>query len=395
MPPPDQTLGTGAAPRIVLVGCSFAGLELLYRYVRARRRLAPGELTVVEPRSHHPYIPLAHEAASGVTPAASLCFDIEAFCAAIGATVVRSSATGLDAAARLLHVDGAESLSYDHLVVAVGSEPAVATALADRAVLPAKWLADAVEVHERIRAVHATTGTPARITVVGTGITGVEWAAELAGNAIAGLRPSVTIVGIESRLLANFPPNIANRAAKVLGRLGVRCVLGRSVDDVVDDAVVLDAGERIDTDVAVWAGGVRPNELVRRLGLPLTPAGHIAVTPRLVVPNVAGVYAIGDAARVVEDGVVWPTMERAIEAIWQGALLGRRLAARWDETRGPRHRLRRDFFYGLSLGPRHSLVLYGRWWVDSRIFVYFRRWLKWAYYARFRLLARMTTVIGR
>jgi hypothetical protein len=84
-------------------------------------------------------------------------------------------------------------------------------------------------------------------------------------------------------------------------------------------------------------------------------------------------------------------MQRAIEAIWQGALLGRRLAARCPDGRGQRHQLRRDFFYGLSLGPRHSLVLYGRWWLDNPVFVHFRRWLKWAYYERFRLLARWVT----
>jgi NADH:quinone reductase (non-electrogenic) len=374
-------------PRIVLVGCSFAGLEFLYRYVRARRHLAPGELTVVEPRSHHPYIPLSHEAASGVTPPESLRFDIEALCASVGVTLVRSAAVGLDTRARLLDVEGGATLPYDQLIIAIGSEPAVPAALAEIGLVPAKWLADALELHERIRTIHLTTSAPARITVVGSGITSVEWASELAGNAIAGRRAAVTLVGQESRVLANFPPNIADRAATVLGELGIRCMLRSSVGDVAADAVVLDGGERIETDVTVWAGGVRPNELVRRLGLPLTPAGQVAVTARLAVPNVPGVYAIGDAARVVEGGAPWPTMERAIEAIWQGALLARRLAARWPDDRGPRHRLRRDFFYGLSLGPDHSLVLYGRWWVDSRIFVHFRRWLKWAYYARFRLLA--------
>ena len=375
-------------PRIVLIGCSFAGLELLYRYVRARRRLTPGEITVVEPRTHHPYIPLAHEAASGATPPESLRFDIEAFCAAIGVSFVRGAAIALDTTARVVHLEGGSVLSYDRLVVAVGSEPAIPAALAGQPLLPAKWLADALQVHERIRTLHLTTGAPARLTIVGTGITGVEWAAEMAGSVIAGLRPVVTLIGEDARLLPSFPPGIAARAGKVLGRLGVRCVLSRSVRDVAAGAVVLDDGERVETDVTVWAGGVRPNELVRRLGLPLTPAGYVVVTPRLAVPGVAGVYAIGDAARVVEGDIPWPTMERAIEAIWQGALLGRRLAARSADDQGPPHRLRRDFFYGLSLGPRHSLVLYGRWWVDSRIFVHFRRWLKWAYYARFRLLAR-------
>ncbi|HUQ80308.1 MAG TPA: FAD-dependent oxidoreductase, partial [Gemmatimonadaceae bacterium] len=177
-------------------------------------------------------------------------------------------------------------------------------------------------------------------------------------------------------------------AARALDRLGVRCVLSRTVHDMSANVVVLDDGQTIDTDITVWAGGVRPNRSVARLGLPTMSTGHIAVTPRLAVETLEGVYAIGDVARVVEGGTTWPTMERAIEAIWQGSLLARRLAGQWADDDGPTHRLRRDFFYGLSLGPRHSVVVYGKAWVGSRLFVSFRRWLERAYYVRFALVAR-------
>lgn len=174
----------------------------------------------------------------------------------------------------------------------------------------------------------------------------------------------------------------------MLRELGVPCILGRPVSEIASDAVVLDGGERIPTDIPIWGGGVRPNAVVKDLGLPLTPDGHVVVTSRLAVPGVDGVYAIGDVARVHEDGSQWPTMERAIEAIWQGATLARRLAGSWGDDDGPTHRLRREFFYGLSLGTGHSLLVYRAFWLDARLFVHFRRWLKWAYYARFTLLAR-------
>src|SRR5215216_2507636 len=88
-PIPRRRISGVTRPRIVLVGCSFAGLEFLYRYVRRRGgRLAPGELTVIEPRSQHPYVPLAHEAASGASAPESLRFDIETLCASVGAGFV-------------------------------------------------------------------------------------------------------------------------------------------------------------------------------------------------------------------------------------------------------------------------------------------------------------------
>jgi NADH dehydrogenase len=232
------------------------------------------------------------------------------------------------------------------------------------------------------------------VVVAGGGITGTEWAAELAGAGVGagGVPARVTVVQRDAALLPAFAPAVGRRAARVLDGLGVRVLTGRSVAALDGGAATLDDGTRLPADAVVWTGGVRPAPLVATLaahGAELTASGQLAVSPRLAVHGLHDVYAVGDAARVVPEpgGEPWPTMERAIEAIWQGALLGRRLGAGHGPSTGPAHRLRRDFFYGLSLGPRHSLLVYKRFVLDSPLFVWFRRWLQWAYYARFRLLA--------
>jgi NADH dehydrogenase len=380
-------------PRIVILGCSFAGLELVYRYARQRGRLEVGELTVIEPRLAHPYIPLAHEVISGARIPADLAFDHERFCTAVGATFVRASALAVDPVRRVVRVGGeggARELPYDRLVVAVGSVAAVPGAFAGSPrVIPSKFVADALRLRDRVRELRAR-GTPVRVAVVGAGITGVEWGAELAGSGVDGERVDVVIVGREPELLPQFRRTVARHAQRVLARYGVRLVLGRSVAAVGDDGLTLDGGEHVPCDVVLWAGGVRPNPALGAFGLPLTADGHVVVTPRLTVPGHDGVYAAGDVARIVgADRTPRPTMERAIEAIWQGAYLARRLAAGRRAEEGPAHRIRRDFFYGLSLGRRNSLVLYGRFWFDLRLNVHFRRWLQWAYYERFRILGRL------
>jgi NADH:ubiquinone reductase (H+-translocating) len=382
----------------VLVGCSFAGLEFLYRYVRRRGRLRAGELTVVDRRASHPYIPLAHEALSGATSPDALRFDTRAFCHAIGAAFVEAEAIALAAERSAVVLAGGAELPYDRVILAVGSVPAVPAGFAsDERVVPAKFVADALRLRDCLRVLHESGVASPHVVVAGGGITGVEWAAELAGTGVDGRRARVSIVERGDRLLSTFAPGVARRATRVLGELGVRLHLRRSIASVAGDGVVLDDGARVPADVVLWAGGVRPAPVVAtlaRTGLELTESGHLAVTPRLLVrgvgarASVGAAYAIGDAVRVVAGGDPWPTMERAIEAIWQGALLGRRLAAGHAPDAGPSHRLRRTFFYGLSLGPRHSLVVYERFAFDSRLNVWFRRWLKWAYYARFRLLAR-------
>jgi NADH dehydrogenase len=170
--------------------------------------------------------------------------------------------------------------------------------------------------------------------------------------------------------------------------------LGRTVERIDGAAVTLDDQTVLPAAAVLWAGGVRPAPVLAALGIPLGARGHLRVTPRLAVRGADGplphVYALGDAVQVTEDdGAVRPTMVRAIEAIWQATLLARRLAGGWAHDAGPAHRLRRDFFHGVSLGPRHSLVVYGRWWLDSRRFVRFRHFLRWGFYLRYRLLAAL------
>ena len=299
-----------------------------------------------------------------------------------------ATAVAIERHERVVVLDGGERLPYDRLVLAAGSVPSVPDATADsRMVFAPKWLPTALRLRDRVLSVAGSGAHPVEVVVVGAGITGVEWSAELAGGSFANARVHVTLVGREPVILPAFHRGPAAHAAAVLQRLGVRTALGRSVTAIHADRVVLDDGSALPAHAVLWAGGLRPAPLLARLHLPLTESGHLTVTPRLAVPGADGVYGIGDAVRVVENGRMWPTMERAIECIWQGALLARRLARGWSASEGPTHRLRHDFFYGLSLGPRQSMISYGRLWVDAPVLAWFRRWLQWAYYARYRALA--------
>jgi hypothetical protein len=76
-------------------------------------------------------------------------------------------------------------------------------------------------------------------------------------------------------------------------------------------------------------------------------------------------------------------MRRAVEAIWQGALLARRIAGNHAADAGPAHTLRPDFWYGLSLGAKRSAILKGARISERAMYVRARRWLQWAYYRRF------------
>ncbi len=384
----DRAQRSAPWPPTVLAGCSFAGLELLYRLVRSRGRFAPGEMTVIDPRERHPYIPLTHEAVSGVRAPEALLFDTPAFCRAIGAEWVTGAVSGLDPARRLVRLADGREIPYGRLVLAIGSVPDVPGLLEQvPVVVPAKFLTDALALRRYLQRLRAAGTRVPRVVVVGAGITGVEWSAELAGGRVNGARLAVTLIGAGPRVLPHFHPAISRRAAHALSELRIELLLGHRVTAVARDRLILDGRTSVPFDVVVWTGGVRPAPAVAALGLPVTRRGHLVISPRFTVPGYEGIYGLGDCARIVENGMEWPTLERAIEAVWQGASLARRLAAGWAPDAGPVHRLRRDFPYGLSLGPRRSAIVYKGLYLESPAFVHGRRWLQWSYYARFRLLA--------
>jgi NADH dehydrogenase FAD-containing subunit len=340
---------------LVVLGCSFAALEFLYRRVRHYGRFTPGACTVVEPAAVHTYLPLAHEVASGAARAARNTYDVAAFVTSIGAAWCPHAAVAVDPVRRLVHLDQNEPVSFARLVVAVGSVADIPGEVAGWGNLfAAKNTDDAERLHALVTPRHT-------VVVVGGGITGVEWAAELARRA------SVRLITESDEILPSFAAGIRRHAARRLARLGVGIETNRRVS------------ARPDADYIVWAGGASANPVLARYGLPLTDDGHLVVDSHLGVPGHPGIYGIGDAVR--------PSGDRAIDAIWQGAWLAKHLDRDGDE-----YPAGRKFFYGLSLGRRHSVILRGRWWADTPLFVAFRRWLRAAYYARFTLLRYWQTL---
>jgi NADH dehydrogenase len=368
----------------VLLGCSFAGLEFLLKYSRRTGAFAPGEVTVVDPRPKHSYIPLAHEVASGAREPDELVFDTPAFVTALGAEWVTSGAKSLDGARKTVLLENGRTLAYDRCVIAIGSVPDVPPELDGTAgVIAAKWVQDAHAMNQRLHVLRATGARMMRVVVAGGGISAVEWSAELASARVEGTRIAVTLIGAAPRLLPSFDPHIARRASRALERLNVEMVFGRRVSGFDRGRAVLADGAAFPGDVLLWAGGVRANPVLAAFGVPLGEDGRVTVSPRLNVRDHEGLYAIGDAAQITEGGRAWPTMVRAIEAIWQGATLARRIAGGHADEAGPAHRLRTDFWYGLSLGAKRSAVLRGARIDERAAYVAFRRWLQWAYYRRF------------
>jgi len=393
---------------VLVLGASYAGVEVAYQLHR-QATAKPPRVVVVDRDREHGYLPLVQERLLGAIPIDASKVRTAAYIDSLpGARFVQGEIVRLDPESRTIELADGTRLGARVIVVALGSvlEPPSSIEGGVR-MLAHKSPGQFETLRGALDRVLATAAAPPRIVVVGGGISGVELAGELAALEHAAARPwptapKVTLVGGQERLVSILPPKVGARAERLLTGQGVDVRTSTRVVEVGDGWVdVVRGGERsrIDCAFAVWVGGIAPAPILGVLGLPRTAEGWLAVGPTLQCFPTADtgrpeIFACGDAVRILGGEGQWPTMQRAIECIWQAKLIAANaLALLGEPAEYPKgvpplrpHTLHRTFAYGVSLG-RRSLVVWGPICIDApRINHWFRRWLMRQYLARYPAL---------
>jgi NADH:ubiquinone reductase (H+-translocating) len=390
---------------VVVLGASFAGIEVVLQLAR-RTEGRDFSMVVVDRHTEHGYIPLVQERLCRDQPVERTRLDTRAFVDSLpGARFLQGEVAGLDVESKTVRLASGEKVRARFVVVALGSVLAPPPELpgAER-MLSLKGVEGFDEAKAALdEALRADTAPS--IVIVGGGISGVELAAEL--GALRECRPkdwrhapNVTLVSSSARPVPELTAGVGRRAQQVLERLGVQLHAGARVQRVTPQGVLVRPTDaetvEIPCDLVFWAGGVRPAPVLADLNLPRTAEGWLEVGPTLQcfptpVPTHCDIFACGDAVRIVSGEGEWPTMQRAIECLWQAKIVARNIHTL---SRQPPaypngvpplrpHKLRESFYYGVSLGPR-SLVVRGPLVLDlPGINHWFRRWLMRQYFARY------------
>jgi NADH dehydrogenase len=313
------------AHRVVVIGGGFGGLQAVLKL-----QSAPVEVTLVDRRNFHLFQPLTYQVATGALSPGEIAYPLRAiFKRSRNVRVVMAEVADFDLEAhevRLRPVDDLPAptkLAYDTLIVAGGSRysyfghdewrkyaaevKSLESALVVRSRLLGAFEAAEAEPDARARNAYLT------FVVVGAGPTGVEMAGQIGELARDTLRRDfrnidprnarILIVEAVDRVLPAFPPKLSAKAQRSLEKLGVTVLTGRTVVEMDDESVTIDA-ERIETRTVIWAAGVTASSLASRLG-ELTGAerdraGRVSVEPDLTLPGHPEVFALGDMVRIGE-----------------------------------------------------------------------------------------------
>jgi NADH dehydrogenase len=338
------------AKKIIVLGGGFGGMYAALELQRIFAKDDSVRITLVNRENFFSFTPMLHEVAASdldithiVNPVRKMLRGVSFFLGDVESIdLERRSVVATHGSDHHAH-----ELSYDHLVIALGSTTNffALPGLAERA-LTIKSLGDAVALRNRLieNLEEADTECAAAaclreplmtVVVAGGGFAGVETLAAVNDFVREALPyyPNLTPEHVRTVLvhpgeviLPELSEKLGRYAQGKLQQRGVELRLKSRVAAVSDDAVTLDDGTSIRTRLLVWAAGTSPHPLLERLPCP-KDGGRILVDEFLQVPGRPEVWALGDCARVPDTrngGFHPPTAQHALR---QGRALARNLAA--------------------------------------------------------------------
>jgi len=275
---------------IVIVGSGLAGYTLL-KEIRKRDAALPVTLVTADDGAFYSKPNLSNALTAGRSAAALSSASAEKMAAEQDATILtRTRVTAIDTAAQRIRCDKGD-IEYSRLILALGADPFPhgLSGSGAEAVLAVNDLAD-------YGAFRSAIDGKRRITVLGGGLIGCEFANDLAN---AGYLVDVVHLG-DWPLERLLPVEAGQRLAGSLAAIGVTWHFGRTgraVDKTAGGYVVtLDNGDTLAADVVLSAIGLRPRtQLAQSAGIPV---GRGIQTDRLLQTGAANVYAMGDCAEV-------------------------------------------------------------------------------------------------
>ena len=350
-------------PRILIVGGGYVGLYTAQRLQKKLRR-TDVRITVVDPRSYMTYQPFLPEAAAGSLEPRHVVVPLRRtlkHCQVITGRVSRISHA--DKVARIEpHVGNAYDLSYDILVMAVGSiartlpipglaEFGIGFKQVEEAIALRNHVLDRLDVAASM-ADDEIRRRALSFVVVGGGYAGVEAMAELQDMAVDALRyyPYLkrehmrwVLVEAANRILPEVGEEMGRYTVEQLTRQGIEVRLNTRLESCIDGQIVLDDGTKFDADTLIWTAGVKANPVLADTDLPLDDRGRLRCNADLSVVGVKDAWGAGDCAAVPDltsDEPGATTSPSAQHAVRQAKHLGDNIAAvcRGGEPTDYRHR---------------------------------------------------------
>ena len=322
-----------AKKHAVVIGAGFGGLAC----AKKLRKSDSYSVTLIDRNPYQLFSPLLYQVATASLPEDDIAFPVRT--AYQDVQFVRAEVTNIDASKKELTLSNGKTISYDDLILAVGSEGTTfgIPGVAEHA-FQMKSVGDAREIRHSLLSAYESVEDgllpleSLNVVIVGGGPTGVELAGAVKElqheihREFEHIAPKATVTLLEAgpRLLPTFHPHSSKYTLKTLTKMGVHVQVDAAVVEATPRSLRLKDGREIVAGTRIWAAGVVAPPHWKFLGE--TDRGNrIKVNSHLQISDL--IWIVGDVASSPDsDGRPLPMV--APVAIQQGKHVARQIRRR-------------------------------------------------------------------
>ena len=297
--------------KIVIIGGGFGGLNFLHK-----AKKSDNEFILIDKTNHHLFQPLLYQVATAVLSPADIAVPIRhLFNNDKNVNVILGEVKDIDKDSNLLTLDDGEIISYDYLILSVGSKHSYfgkndwskySNGL--------KIINDALDIRDRILKAFEKAEKEKdelkrqeylNFVIVGAGPTGVEMAGSIAEIAFKNMKKeyrnfdtsdaNVYLIEAGPKILSMFSEKLATKAEQYLKDLGVTVRKNEKVINIKKNILTTESSE-IATDNIIWAAGNEASPLIKKLETDTDLQGRALVDEYCLIKDSNNIIVIGDAS---------------------------------------------------------------------------------------------------
>jgi len=303
--------------KVVIVGGGFAGIHLAKKFANNPKL----DVIVLDQHNYHFFPPLLYEVSTAFIEPSNIIYPFRKLFQK--ASNIRFHMGKLDKVLPEFNklVTDQGTLSYDYLVLAMGTEPNYfgnenikKNAIAMKSIEDALMIRNHIlfSMEKSMRSVILEEKQKfSTIVIAGGGPTGVELAGKIAelGRNIAdkdypealGLKAKIYLIEGAPNLLNTMSINAQQEAYRVLEKLGVIIMLNTLVNDYQNSEVTLSSGEIITAETLLWTSGVKARKVDGIAAACIGRGDRILVNDINQVDGYSNLFCIGDQALALHD----------------------------------------------------------------------------------------------
>lgn len=321
---------------IIVIGGGFAGVSAVLS-LKKKLNEKEAKITLIDKRPYHLFTPSLYELAASEIPNKDIVIPLNKIFES-GVNIICSDVEKIDAKEKVILLKNKETVSYDYLILAVGSTPAYMgiEGLQENCV-GFKTLHDALKIKDKIKTLCCKEGKCHRkvqAIIGGGGFAGTELAAELLlykdkiarQNGLDKDCLEITIIQGSDRLLNELDTHVSDIAKKRVAGPNVRFAFGGHINKVDSEKVYTDDNKSYPYHILIWTGGVEANHLAANSGLPVSKRGQVTVNNFLQTEGIENIFVAGDIAGFIDPKTQKPIPNVAQVAEEQGVIAGENIA---------------------------------------------------------------------